>query len=112
MLPEDVEGITLSTLVSEDRRQRRRVEFGESDGESDSDSEGDESDNDEEEGERQEEELQVSARSKKKRRTHIGKRSTERGEYMYGACVCLCRTAYSCICTHNCGYYDLNRVVS
>ena len=77
MLPEDIEGITSSTLAPVGWRQRRRVEFGESDGESDSDSEGDESDNDEEEGEGQGEELQV---SKKKRRTHIEKRSTKRGK--------------------------------
>jgi hypothetical protein len=80
MLPDDVKGITSSTLAAEDRRQRRRVEFGESGGESDSDSEGDESDNDVEEGEGQGEELQVSAKTKKQRRTRRGKLSTERGD--------------------------------
>ena len=70
MLPEDVEGITSSTLASGGRRQQRRVEFGESDVESDSDSDGVESDNDEGEG---------LARTKQKSRIHRGKQSTKRG---------------------------------
>ena len=74
MLPEDVEGITSSMLASGGWRQRRRVEFGKSDGESDSDSEEGESDNDKGEGKGE-----GLARTKQKSRIHRGKRSTKRG---------------------------------
>ena len=63
MLPEDVEG-TASSL--DGQRQRRRVEFNQSDEEDSSDSERDESDFVEEEGEEQGAESELSARTKQK----------------------------------------------
>lgn len=67
MLPEDLKGITSSL---DGQRQRRRVEFGESDGEGDSDSEGDESDFVEEEREEQGAEYELSPRTKQRSRRH------------------------------------------
>ena len=78
MLPEDVGGITSSSLAAVGQGQRRKVKFDESDGESNSDSQGDESDYDE--GEEQGEELQMSARTKQKSWTHKQQQSTKKGD--------------------------------
>ena len=76
MLPEDVEGIT-SSLAGQG--QRRKVEFGESDGESESDSEGDESnDDDDDEGEGRQ--VLTRKNNKQKRKTTRGKQLSKRGE--------------------------------
>ena len=78
-MPEEVKGITPS-LLAEGGRQRRRVEFGGSDGEDDdSDSEGDESDFIDEEEAEQGEESEMSARTKQKSRAHKRQKYLQKG---------------------------------